>query len=171
MLDSTAADLDVALLENDGGCATDHCLQIASGGAAPETLTFTASAPGEVFFFAVDAESGIADDFTIEVQCGANFNAEVCTNGVDDDGDSIVDCADPNCASYHSCATPSHVCDGLINNGLVGEDVKIDSRIGASVVGVPDMNGDDFAELMVGMPAANVPQCESGAALIIDLSE
>ena len=31
--------------------------------------------------------------------------AEDCTNGVDDDGDSLVDCDDPDCAGTPSCPT------------------------------------------------------------------
>lgn len=35
----------------------------------------------------------------------AVFTNEDCTNGIDDDGDGLVDCADPNCANSFSVAT------------------------------------------------------------------
>ena len=28
---------------------------------------------------------------------------EDCTNGIDDDGDGLVDCNDPDCAAYPGC--------------------------------------------------------------------
>jgi hypothetical protein len=41
-----------------------------------------------------------------------------CTNGVDDDNDGLVDCADPDCASDPACAIPTEICQ----NGLVDDD-------------------------------------------------
>jgi hypothetical protein len=45
-----------------------------------------------------------------------------CANGRDDDGDGLVDCADPNCAGDPLCAQPGHeVCGNCIDddgNGL-----------------------------------------------------
>jgi hypothetical protein len=35
--------------------------------------------------------------------------AEVCSNGLDDDNDGLVDCADTDCAAFHNCQT-SHAC-------------------------------------------------------------
>jgi hypothetical protein len=32
--------------------------------------------------------------------------AEICTNGIDDDGDGLVDCADPDCAGQDVCRSP-----------------------------------------------------------------
>jgi len=40
---------------------------------------------------------------------------ENCSNGIDDDCDGKVDCADPDCASMLHCQ--SEVCDGVDNNG------------------------------------------------------
>ena len=164
------AHLGVALLENDGGCASDHCQQIAAAATSTNTLTFSASTAGEVFYFAVDAATGVSDAFDILVQCGATVTTETCNNGADDDGDTLTDCDDPNCSTYWACAQVSHVCDAAISSGSLGVDVKINQRIGASVVGIPDIDGDNFAELMIGTPSANSPLCESGAALIVDLN-
>jgi hypothetical protein len=164
------AHLGVALLENDGGCASDHCQQIAAAATSTNTLTFSASTSGEVFYFAVDAATGVSDAFDILVQCGATVTTETCNNGADDDGDTLTDCDDPNCSTYWACAQVSHVCDAAISSGSLGVDVKINQRIGASVVGIPDIDGDNFAELMIGTPSANSPLCESGAALIVDLN-
>ncbi|GEM_PF-1788058 len=164
------ANLAVALLENDGGCAPDHCAQIAASAQDSNSITFFATTPGEVFYFAVDGEAGVSDAFTISVQCGASVTTETCNNGADDDGDGDADCDDSNCDTYWACALGQHVCDAAISNGSLGEEVKINTRIGASVVAVPDIDADDFAELLVGAPATNVPYCTSGAAHLVDLN-
>ncbi len=35
---------------------------------------------------------------------------EICDNGIDDDGDGLVDCADPDCSSASNCDTPPTGC-------------------------------------------------------------
>lgn len=41
---------------------------------------------------------------------------EVCDNGIDDDGDGLIDCADPDCANHPSCAIPCDLNgDGKVN--------------------------------------------------------
>lgn len=44
---------------------------------------------------------------------------EVCTDGIDNDGDSYVDCADSDCAADLNCGTPvAEICtDGIDNDG------------------------------------------------------
>jgi hypothetical protein len=47
-----------------------------------------------------------ADDFGLQIidvsGCGST-PSEDCTNGIDDDGDGLVDCDDPDCADYPAC--------------------------------------------------------------------
>jgi hypothetical protein len=54
--------------------------------------------------------------FTATDPCGSqalcsvtiDVETEICTNGIDDDGDDLVDCADPDCAADPACAaTPT----------------------------------------------------------------
>src|SRR5439155_1779808 len=64
--------------------------------------------PGTYFIF--------VDGFTVDPRFGPDEGPyvlnvsitqnppEVCNNGIDDDGDHLVDCADPNCATFSSCA-------------------------------------------------------------------
>jgi subtilisin-like proprotein convertase family protein len=50
----------------------------------------------------------------------ASGNCELgfaCGNGVDDDGDGLSDCADPNCAAEPACVAPSeHVCNDTLDD-------------------------------------------------------
>ena len=57
-----------------------------------------------------------ADFFYIDhVQVGGRFPAEICNNGVDDNADAAVDCADDECAGSTVC--PEVCTDGVDNNG------------------------------------------------------
>ncbi|MBU1221261.1 SBBP repeat-containing protein [Myxococcota bacterium] len=45
-----------------------------------------------------------------------NVIKEICNNGIDDNGDSLVDCDDPHCLAYPPCYLPE--CgDGIVGNG------------------------------------------------------
>lgn len=47
----------------------------------------------------------------------SNIEPENCTNGIDDDGDGDIDCADSNCAVHITC-NPVEICsDGVDNDG------------------------------------------------------
>jgi len=55
------------------------------------------------------------------ITCYDNFGAvacyEICDNGIDDDGDTLVDCADPYCAGDPACLTPgAEICDNGIDD-------------------------------------------------------
>ncbi|MDY0002813.1 MAG: hypothetical protein RBU30_16060 [Polyangia bacterium] len=42
---------------------------------------------------------------------------EICANGMDDDGDGLIDCADPDCAQNPACLPETLCNDGLDNDG------------------------------------------------------
>ncbi|AUC82556.1 T9SS type A sorting domain-containing protein [Lacinutrix sp. Bg11-31] len=53
---------------------------------------------------------------------------EICDNGIDDDGDGLIDCEDPSCSGFGSCAViaaPSTAKDGgLESNGRLSEAIN-----------------------------------------------
>ena len=62
----------------------------------------------------LNVESEDATQFTIcqqSVGCGENDNPEICNNGIDDDGDGLIDNNDPDCFMSEICN------DGLDNDG------------------------------------------------------
>lgn len=51
------------------------------------------------------------------VRCYEYILTEDCSNGVDDDGDWLADCADPDCFSSAYCSGSVSCGDGIINSG------------------------------------------------------
>ncbi|WP_452230706.1 DUF6923 family protein [Lacinutrix sp. MEBiC02404] len=53
---------------------------------------------------------------------------EICDNGIDDDGDGLIDCEDPSCSGFGSCeeiAAPTTANDGgLESNGRLSEAIS-----------------------------------------------
>jgi hypothetical protein len=60
-----------------------------------------------VLLVACDDGGGAGDD---------DATAEVCTGGVDDDGDGMIDCADSDCAANAACTAGGEVCDDHSDN-------------------------------------------------------
>jgi hypothetical protein len=137
---------DLDLLVLSGACNTESC----EGGSAQEAgiaeeVSFTTNTthylivetyanPGS-FSLSVtcptvteNCSNGIDDNGDGKVDCADPLCAsqpvcqsENCTNGVDDNGNGLADCADPACASHSSCVT-ERCANGVDDNG----DGKID---------------------------------------------
>ncbi len=41
---------------------------------------------------------------------------EICDNRIDDDGDRLVDCDDPDCANDPACQVQTEICDNRIDD-------------------------------------------------------
>ncbi len=104
----TSGDLDLFLLpRQSASCDTASCLEASMGeGVAAESLTFTASTA--TAYLLVDTWD-TASPFSLSITCAGAV--EVCGNGIDDDGDSLADCADSDCVGLATCQTPVEQCD------------------------------------------------------------
>jgi hypothetical protein len=49
---------------------------------------------------------GAEDSFNCALDCGSEPIAEICDNGLDDDGDGATDCADSDCSTFSGCLEP-----------------------------------------------------------------
>ncbi len=127
-VDGLSADLDLFVLRPgaNGTCDPNQCLDGSwAGGSSPEEVSFFATA-GQTYYLVVDGWNGAVSSFDVSIQCGVT-PPEDCENGVDDDGDGLVDCADGDCASHPACGcipSPEQCADGQDNDcdGLVDCD-------------------------------------------------
>jgi len=117
VLDGLSSDLDLFGLQDLGsGCDPSGCLDFStSGGSAAESVTMTVNA-GQTYYVVVEGWNNNEGPFTLAATCQASGTPEDCTNGVDDDGDSLVDCADFDCAGTVGCQL-ENCSDGLDNDG------------------------------------------------------
>lgn len=100
--------------------------------------------------------------------CGLNSEEETCDNGVDDDGDRFVDCADPDCATFAGCGGDELCDDGVDNDGDGNADcADQDCAFEPVCAGLEDCdNGrDDDGDSAVDCADADCagdPACASG---------
>jgi hypothetical protein len=60
-----------------------------------------------------DAGTGAGDGGSPGPACDAGTQTEICTDGIDNDCDSLIDCADPSCLRQHcSTSNTASVCCG-----------------------------------------------------------
>ncbi len=116
-LDLTVLLADLTAPSEDELCNPELCIgEDWAGGANPETVTFDAFA-GTAYIFVVDGWAGAISQFDLTIDCG-DAPLEFCDNGLDDDGDGLVDCDDPDCFGFPDCVGGVEICDdGLDNDG------------------------------------------------------
>ena len=113
-------DLDLMVLRDDGtqGCNPQTCWAVSMNlqpNTSFEEVVFEAN-PGYVYYAVVDGWQGDISQYDLTVDC---YQGEVCDNGVDDDGDGLVDCGDDSCFGQSACAQET-VCYDLYDNDLDG---------------------------------------------------
>ena len=112
--------LDIFVLAGDGECVAEACLS--QGGFVPKS-------PHErTLFVVVDGHDGASGAYEIEVMCRSATEIS-CTDGRDNDGDGLTDCADPDCFGTPDC--PS--CEDLVTGALAcGDEIEVSTRAPAA---------------------------------------
>jgi hypothetical protein len=89
----------VAVLEaRDVGCDAVNCR-----GVSPAAVAFDIAA-GQTYYLVVDGTGG-GLGYHIALTCVPGVESQ-CADGVDDDGDTLVDCDDPDCKGTAACPDP-----------------------------------------------------------------
>ncbi|MBI5535332.1 MAG: hypothetical protein HY898_21570 [Deltaproteobacteria bacterium] len=151
LLDTIGTSFDAALYVRRGSC--EDGLEIGcdddSGGAWAAQLQFPILYPGTYFVF--------VDGFTVDPNQGANEGPfqlnvtldpnpkELCDNGLDDDGNHYVDCADPACTNVGKClncnAGKPPTPEFGVGKCTDGEDNDCDNKVDCSD---SDCNASDY---------------------------
>ena len=133
-----SVDLDLFILL--GECSQDACESFSATGGYSESATAVVQ-PGQVAFAVVDSY-GVAGDFSLSAT--ASPVEQVCSDGVDDDGDGETDCADTDCwgdvACLQSCSQDETLsCFQEVLGGTAGwgDDLSVYTGHSSSMTG-PD---------------------------------
>jgi hypothetical protein len=149
LIPGSGGDLDFFLLPAYGStCNPQGCLDGSYDYNTSEQIVFEVPAGGVYLVVETWDEP---NSFDLRIDCGA---IEVCTNGVDDDGDGRVDCADPDCASDPACQIPDEVC----GNGLD------DDQDGAADCDDPDCAADPACQIPDEVCGNGLDDDQDGAA-------
>jgi uncharacterized protein (DUF2141 family) len=106
-------------------CDQNEIYCLAAGDSATATHTFQALQPG-TYYVIVQSYPGTQAATTVRLSTG-KLGPEICNNGIDDDGNGLIDCADYACVNAPNC---------------VNVECKPDLNLGALVVGAPPVVAD-----------------------------
>jgi hypothetical protein len=97
-LSGETAETDLVVVEAGDG---DQCLTVNCLAHDYSTVTFTAQ-QGALYYVIVDGYDGAEGSYHIKFSC-APATEMVCDDGLDDDGNGLVDCLDPACFPGPAC--------------------------------------------------------------------
>jgi hypothetical protein len=98
------------------------CLQ--AGDKATATQTFSALAPG-VYWVIVESYPNLEGPSTVTLSTGKPNTREICANGIDDDGNGLIDCADLACLTDPSCASSECMPDTALGALVIDAPAKV----------------------------------------------
>jgi hypothetical protein len=102
---------------------------------------------GEYLLIFKPIAAGKEGRITLSLSAFADRGVEICDNGIDDDGNNLVDCDDPACANTINCRAPLCLTDGDLGDIDVGtsKSLKVDltsaTRTFSTVCGKGDGHG------------------------------
>ncbi len=127
---SGQGDLDLFLLPASGdSCSLADCLD-ASYQQEPNAETIGYQMPAGGAYVVVETWDR-ATTFQLQIQC--DTQVEQCANGVDDDGDRLTDCDDPDCVNDVNCQLPDENCSNDIDDDQDGATDCDDSDCASSM--------------------------------------
>ena len=113
-------DFDSDLVVYEGACGA--LTQIACNGDATGCGGFTSTldvgvTAGNSYYIRMGSWSiGTSGTGTLDIILGGAPTPENCTNGVDDDGDGLIDCEDSDCDLDPACITPPENCSNGVDD-------------------------------------------------------
>jgi hypothetical protein len=81
--------------------------------------------PGEYLLIFKASAAGKEGQINLTVSAWAGPGVELCNNGLDDDGNGLVDCADPVCADAVNCQASMCLLDGDLGDFDIGTRIPL----------------------------------------------
>ena len=103
---------------DEGGC-TDM------GGLRNSETNWSFFDPGDYLLIFKARATGLEGKIFVSLTAFANRGVEICNNGIDDDGDRLVDCDDPDCFSLPICGVPMCTPDSDLGNIDIGTKATV----------------------------------------------
>jgi hypothetical protein len=126
----------VALFRAGAGQACDRnsvaCVN--AGDAASTTQAFPALAAG-TYWLIVESYPGTQGATTVTLSTGSSTKVEICDNGIDDDGNGLIDCQDSACVNAPNCVAVECKPDTMLGALVVGDPAK---RVRVDLTRAPD---------------------------------
>lgn len=110
---TTGVDMDLFALPASGdSCDTNRCLGVsAKPGGTQDSFVLTID---QDTYIVVDSKEETSGGYQLSLKCGDD-NVEICDNGIDDTGNGLTDCEDPECADFWACQPADYE---ICNNGI-----------------------------------------------------
>jgi hypothetical protein len=81
--------------------------------------------PGDYLFIFKGIKPGSDGHMDVTISAYRNRKIELCHNGIDDDGNGLIDCADPACIGVSGCSAPYCMPDKQLGNMNVGDSQSV----------------------------------------------
>ena len=114
-------------------------------GATSNTYTFIETNPGNQYYYVIGYNAAgcwsVDSVLVINIECG-----EICNNGLDDDGDGLVDCDDDDCNFVPGCLPPGLHTDPSIvaqtyDRWIFADEIDLNFNDGLTYCGIWDNSG------------------------------
>ena len=102
----------------EGGCDD-------MGGRSYGETNWSFFEPGDYLLIFKARATGMEGKIWVSLTAYANRGVEICDNGIDDDGNRLVDCDDPACFGLGACGAPMCTPDGDLGNIDIGTKVTV----------------------------------------------
>jgi hypothetical protein len=125
---SQSGDHVVGIFRSDGPgtpCDADQLECYDPGGRNQDEVAFNDEPPGDYYMIFKATAPGDEGHVDIELSAFRNRRVELCGNGIDDDGNGLIDCADPACMGVAGCGSPFCKPDSQLGNMMVGDQQQV----------------------------------------------
>jgi hypothetical protein len=102
-------------------CDADQIGCFDPSGHAQETVAWGEYPAGDYELIFKALKPGDEGHVDATISAYRNRKVELCHNGIDDDGNGLIDCADPACIGVPGCSAPYCMPDRQLGNMVVGE--------------------------------------------------